>query len=344
MFINHFWAAETTSSELGIQALEQELLKSESLPSCVYIVSAGEVNVLLDPVVRSFVAKLERKGFNVRFVGAACTSVHAAMLAFLDSNEKRSLICVLELNQALQQACLNAIGIGNEVEQDGLEVKTGVGLLDVSLKAGDNAIEVFDLNLWAQESGVRSAQVMLMKMRKYFQLLPIDSRIVSFDICSQWCKSLLEGLNTKSWLPSYEQDHNHVLSLKPIFELQQYYDYLDSGPLVLVTLGGGGRIGCLIVKKHKRKGRVVTRFKRNITHFNFELEENYQQFKSVMMSESTPALIYQKTKAAMKYPSVIYRGIENHYFEWLLTETSWRELDVKQQAVQNNLRQLEAVS
>ena len=334
MFVNYYCARQVDSTQQGITLLEARfsalISTLEHKVDRVYIVSAGEVNVLMDPIVRDFLQRLQQRAFELEFVGAACTSIHAALLAVKDRQDHSAIILALELNAFLQQVCLNAIGIGTLAGQDGLDVITGVGLLYVSkTPMTAQALVLTDVNIWSQSRGMVGTQTMLNRLRQYIRSLPAGTQVTSFAIRSRWSDSLLEGLEHRTWLDSVELDQKHRLSLKPIYELADYYDCLTQAPLLILTLGGGGRIGSLLFHAQQSSGPLFYESDKSIQSIEIALEKNLNEFYQALLSysdEDNHESFYQHIRAAMKYPSADYRGVDNQYFYWPC-QTQWCELD-----------------
>ncbi len=320
MYLTHCWASLIHNTTKGFQKLNDEISRLDFFPDDVIVVSAGEVSLFLDAEVREFLSRLEKSGKRVSFVGAACTSMHAAILAFARSDAECASILVLEVNSELQQACLNAVGVGLLDEQDGLKVTTGIGLLCLEKQKSERAkMKIIDCRILAQNTGIQSAQLMLSSIRNRIQNLPPNTKNVSFAIHSRWSSSLLEGIvEHKNWLNSLEEQQNHLLSLKPIFEILEYSTIIDESPLHLITLGGGGRVGCLLITNTDYRGQSRVSSVAFNNCFQFPLVQDTLLFCRLYLNANRlhPEDFHQKLKALMKYPSVVYRGIDDHYFEW----------------------------
>ncbi|MCJ8268548.1 MAG: hypothetical protein MJK04_04010, partial [Psychrosphaera sp.] len=259
LVISQFWADEATNAHDAIDQLKWRILALDHLPKNVTLVSAGEVCILLDGAVTGFYLWLSERT-HVTFISAACTSLHAGILDFYHSDLDSTLVISLELDKHFQQGCLNALGIGNDVDQDGLDVVPGVGFIalhrldDQAISAqqpDENALVVEHCQLLSQGPGLTGTSSLVRQLYHELKDLPEHVLPVSFDICSQWGKSLWKGLDMRleasqhvpDWLSSIERCQRHYLSLKPLFELQMYQQKLQKNSLLLLTLGGGGRVG-----------------------------------------------------------------------------------------------------
>ena len=268
LVISHYWADEAGNPAIAIRELKQRLTALGQLPEHVTLVSAGEVGILLDPLVNEFHHWL-REFCHVSFISAACTSLHAAILDFYHSDLSATVVISLELDKSFQQACLNSLGVGNDSGQDGLDVVPGVGFIALKRSTTDkpptaDELVVQQCQLFSQQGGLSGTQALIHQLYQQLKALPEGILPVSFNISSHWGKSLLLGLNSRlaarqrsvNWLSSIEEDERHYLSLKPLFELQLYQQQLITKPasaqksLLLFTLGGGGRVGMLQLGNH----------------------------------------------------------------------------------------------
>ncbi|MCW8999908.1 MAG: hypothetical protein OQK04_14460, partial [Kangiellaceae bacterium] len=199
MFIGHIWAEYSVDTEESLRSLEEEfLLASEEeghQNQNIYIVSAAEVKVLLDQKISDFITRLRHKyKIKTKVVSAACTSVHAALLDFGQSELESAFIFILELNREMQQGCLNSLGIGNEREQDGLQVTPGIGLVHVSKERKSNELYIASCEILSQEIGISGTTKLISNLTSRLDKIPQNTKCISFNICSDWCKSLLQGL------------------------------------------------------------------------------------------------------------------------------------------------------
>lgn len=345
LVISQYWAGDATNPGLAISELKRRLAALDKLPSHVTLVSAGEVGVLLDPLVIEFHQWLNKQ-CQVTFISAACTSLHAGILDFYHSDLAATLVISLELDKSFQQGCLNSLGIGNDSEQDGLDVVPGVGFIalyrsQAGKQPAPNELVVEQCQLFSQQGGITGTQQLIHQLYQALKDLPEDVLPVSFDICSNWGKSLLLGLNSRlathrrpvDWLSSIETCQRHYLSLKPLFELLLYKEKLKQNSLLLFTLGGGGRVGMLQLATYvnnKANKKADSKAAANVAanaaapgklpEASFEhqsLVKDIDGYKLAMsLLRDDKSAYYQQIRATLKYPHSRYRGKDNHYFKW----------------------------
>lgn len=322
MVIESLWARQVLSVRHGLAQLEAQLERLSHLPEQVLLISAGEVKPLLNRNIRVFVQRLMDRGCQIKFVSAACTSFHAAVFEASQTESDDCLVIALELDQGLQQACLNSIGVGNGDDQDGLTVLNCVGLCVLRKKqAGPLDIIVMQCDILSQPLGMSGTQKLLLMFEGYIKHLPASTQPVSFSINSVWGKKLELALKdrlsgpfaTSEWLASAEQGQQHFLSLKPLFELQGYQSALTKGPLLLMTLGGGGRLGCLLISRGLKANQAFNQA--SISEFCMQTDQSAYQAALHSKAECQDSY-YQQVKHTLKYPQSQYRGINNHYFRW----------------------------
>jgi|GEM_PF-3427929 len=327
MVIESLWARQVLSVGHGLSLLEAQLNQLTTLPEQVLLISAGEVKPLLNAKIREFARGLVQKGCQLRFVSAACTSFHAAVFEASQSQSQDCLVIALELDQGLQQACLNSLGVGNDVEQDGLTVLNCVGLCVLRKKhAEPKDIIIMQCDILSQPLGMSGTQKLLLMFEDYIKCLPEATQPVSFAISSQWGKKLELALQerlsgpfaTSEWLASAEQGQQHFLSLKPLFELQGYQAALAKGPLLLMTLGGGGRLGCMLISRGLKADQALTQA--SLSECCIKSDQSAYQ-AALHVKNECQASYYQQVKHTLKYPQTQYRGINNHYFRWSETIT-----------------------
>ena len=325
VIISQYWSGDATNADIAIIELKFRLNALGGLPSHVTVVSAGEVCVLLDPMVFEFYQWLSDH-CHVTFISAACTSLHAGILDFYHSDLDATLVISLELDKSFQQSCLNSLGIGNDSEQKGLDVIPGVGFMAlkrsvVGKQIAPHELVVEQCQLLSQQPGMTGTPLLIRQLYQELEYLPAHVLPVSFDICSHWAKSLFRGLDnlltvnqrTVNWLSSIENCQRHYLSLKPLFELQLYRQKLKKHSLLLFTLGGGGRVGMLQLGKN-----ISAPIK--LPNASFEHQslmndvEGYELALSLIQTDKSA--YYQQIRATLKYPHSRYRGKDNHYFKW----------------------------
>lgn len=322
LVIESLWARQVLSVSHGLAQLEAQLSQLTQLPEHILLISAGEVKPLLNDKIRQFVQGLMQKGCQLKFVSAACTSFHAAVFEASQAQEQDCLVIALELDQSLQQACLNSLGVGNEVKQNGLTVLNCVGLCVLRKKlAQPSDTIIMQCDILSQPLGISGTQKLLLMFERYMKHLPDTTQPVSFAINSEWGKKLELALKDRltgpfamsEWLASAEQGQQHFLSLKPLFELQGYQTALVKGPLLLLTLGGGGRLGCLLISRGQKAKQAFNQA--SLSEFCIKADQSAYQ-AALHSKAECQASYYQQVKHTLKYPQSQYRGINNHYFRW----------------------------
>ncbi|WDE02322.1 hypothetical protein [Thalassomonas actiniarum] len=330
--ISQYWAGDATDPGPAIAELKQRLMALEKLPSHATLISAGEVGILRDPQVAEFHQWLSQY-CKVTFISAACTSLHAGILDFYHSNLNNTVVISLELDKTFQQACLNSLGIGNERDQDGLDVVPGVGFIALSrLKDGlekneqtRRQVVVEKCQLFSQQSGMAGTQALIGRLAQQLQALPQEILPVSFDICSNWGRSLLMGVNIRlaskrqsvQWLDSIETCQRHYLSLKPLFELQLYKEKLAQHSLMLLTLGGGGRVGLLQLGSNNSEKSAAAIELPQASFEQHSLADDIRGYELALnLLGDNKVAGYQQIRDTLKYPHSRYRGMDNHYFKW----------------------------
>lgn len=320
--IKDFWAKSVASSKEGISLVKEYLLSLPELPKEVVLVSAGEVKPLIDPEVFAFYEWLKPQ-VSMRFVSAACVSVHAAILDFYHSSSDERLVISLELDKQIQQGCLNSLGIGNDAEQDGLDVVAGVGCCVLSREFTEGDLSVDYCEIVSQPLGVSGIHTVIGHLTNSLTKLPNNVKPVSFDICSVWGQNLWRGLSARlatakfdrQWLASAEKDEQHLLTLKPLHELSMYRDTVNDAPLFLITLGGGGRVGLLQVSSQPKALPKIEA----VSSTSCCLESDIASFRDAVSYRSRCQNTYYKAvKQTLKYPHHQHRGKANAYFCWKL--------------------------
>lgn len=325
LIISQYWASDAGNPDMAIAELKLRLCGQNELPSHVTLISAGEVCVFLDPLVIEFHQWLSDQ-CEVTFISAACTSFHAGILDFYHSDLSATVVISLELNKSFQQGCLNSLGIGNDSEQDGLDVVPSIGFIALKRSLGDcrpapHELVVEQCEVFSQQAGMNGTLELIRQLYQELADLPEHVLPVSFDISSNWGKSLLLGLDNRlaanhrpiDWLSSIESCQRHYLSLKPLFELQLYSQKLKQNSLLLFTLGGGGRVGMLQLGRNA-EGSIV------LPDASFEhqsLANDIDSYKlALSLYQNDKSAYYQQIRATLKYPRSRYRGKKNHYFKW----------------------------
>ena len=325
MILSQCWAEKVDSVSHGLTQLQAKLDELSEKPKQVIFVSAGEIKPLLNPDILAFCENISHN-FQCRadFISAACTSLHASIFHFNNSNSNNCLVILLELDQTLQQGCLNALGVGDSDGQDGLTVNDCVGFCLLEKRvARDQDIVIEQCQIFSQPSGISGMSKLLNQLMVHIENVQSEGLFVSFDINSVWGEKLKSALKSRLnklakptyWLSSIETDQRHYLSLKPILELNNYRHQLRKKPLTILTLGGGGRVGSL-------KLSINTRNKSHIDDASFNEfclttdQAIYQQ--SLKVKPYSIQAYHAIVKATLKYPQHQYRGINNHYFRWPL--------------------------
>lgn len=324
LVISQHWADKVSDTATSLAELKQRLLALETLPAQVTLVSAGEVSPLLDPDVVVFYRWLSNQ-CQVHFISAACVSVHAAILDFYHSQLEHTLVITLELGQSLQQGCLNSLGIGNGDDQDGLEVVPSIGFIQLQRQISHNGLVIEQCQIFNQQIGMIGTPRLISELYCAISDLPQQVLPVSFDISSQWGKTLLRGLDSRlqssrrshNWLASIETAQAHYLSAKPLLELQLYRRQLNSQSLLLLTLGGGGRVGFLQLSSNRLAASKLP----NASFETLSLSADISGFKLAQQLEQNHSqdsyhAYYEQIRTTLKYPRSRYRGIPNHYFKW----------------------------
>lgn len=334
LFIRRSWFLQPTNSEAlsstaMLQALDRELAswKNEmDLPSFWYLTSAAEVNVLLDDSLQSWLSQRTQTDLQLDFIASACTSWHAAILNFASSEQQDVLVLQLELNQHRQQDCLDSLGIGIQPEQDGLSVVTGVAVSWLSKVATPHdEAKILECDLLSQPSGLDGLLQLIRLVRRRLITAP-DTPVVSFDIHSRWGKQLLKGFSqqVRHWLTSIESDQQHFLSIKPLREMHTYLLSQQHREIWILTLGGGGRIGCLRLTSESNHPQGF--IPRAVHRQRLTLDASLRQFQAALaVKEHSTDAFYAMVRSAMSYPQKRFRGHHNQVFHWHPSH-SWQQL------------------
>jgi len=330
MYIKSLWLDNQNKTKQLLSSLDKYLSGFTQLPELIYIVSAGEVNVLLEQRVVEFVAQLEESGHTIHFLGSACTSFHAAILSYSKRTESDALIVNLEVGKVRQQECLDSLGIGIKPGQDGLNVTTGVAVTWISKNYHDQSIcQISSCDILSQAPSLSGAPDLVKNLKRIMSTNFSElSKVVSFNIESRWAKGLLKGFSVtekSDWLPSIEENGLHYLSIKPLAEIRKYFVGRKFENLWIITLGGGGRAGCLkVVSPTADQGKLLSRLVHTET---LSLEDAYSDFSAAQHIGDTLGQDYlPHVREALRYPKRKYRGRHNQIFHWVLNSGSWRSL------------------
>lgn len=319
LVITNFWVQQAENTRDALSNLRAKLQSLPELPKSITIVSAGEVKPFLNKQVMSFYRSMSEIA-NIRFVSAACVSLHGAILDFYHTSQEHGLVVSLEISLDLQQSCLDSLGVGIGPNQDGLRVVRGVGFLELKRGFSLNGLVVEDCQIFSQAKGLAGTTSFVNELARNLKSLEADVRPVSFNIHSHWAKSIFRGLGPhfsndafQTWLPSVENSEKHYLSLKPIYEIKKYYDYFENSRLLFFTLGGGGRFGWLLLSSRADKPSLLPEPSVREHSFNEDLK-CYQE--AIQYCESNKTLYLERVRETLKYPRACYRGLDNHYFCW----------------------------
>lgn len=327
MAISQFWAHSGLDFQFALTQVKDKLSTMAPQPQNIRIVSAGECALLANQAVFEFCQKLAQHT-QTQFISAACTSIHAAILDFYHSDEQSCTIIALELNQSRQQDCLDALDIGISCIEDGLDVVPSCAILRLTKQSEQStnspAYYIHDCQILSQQAGMRGTTDLVKRLSQYIG--QSEGRKVSFAISSKWGLSVLNGVDAKikpNWLASAEQDQKHYLSVKPILELQRYQQQLQAVPLLLITLGGGGRVGLLQLSTSKQYN---TTQELTLPQSSFEMHDIQQDIDKFKTAEHLKVNnivdSYQLIRNTLKYPRSRYRGMDNHYFKWSIQTTT----------------------
>ncbi|MFA0790807.1 hypothetical protein ACCI51_09645 [Microbulbifer echini] len=244
--------------------------------------------------------------------------------------EDDALVINLELGKDRQQECLDALGIGVKSGQDGLDVITGVAVTWLSKQYHAQSLcQISSCDILSQAPSLSGAHELVQNLKKLISTNSSrTSKVASFDIKSRWAKGLLKGFSQEEksqWLPSIENDGFHYLSIKPLGEIQAYCLNLGVEDLWLLTLGGGGRAGCIRVQKAlKPEEQLLSRLVHTET---LSLENAYNKFTAAQhIGDALGQDYLPHVRNALIYPQKKYRGRHNQTFHWVLGSGSWRSL------------------
>lgn len=230
-----------------------------SEPDLVVYTSSAEAGITGLPDIQQEIRVLRRRHPDARhvFVSMACLGLHAAILEAHRSHAQSVLVFLVETPGPYLQAMLDVAGLGAGGE--GLEAREGVAVLHLSRTriATPDSRKVALSTILAKPGGPGGTLLLLQKLESVLTPLATiqdGADIVSFRMHSHWSDSLMHGFNTlirPRWsaetclLDSCEHDRQHYLSIKPARELAFHGTRQTRRPLVIITLGGGGRIGVL---------------------------------------------------------------------------------------------------
>jgi len=235
-------------------------------PDLVLYAGSGELEIMTQADVSKWTVATQQRYPNAQhqFVSMACNSLHAAILEFERSKAQCAYVFLLEISKKYLQKLLDS-ALGDN--PDPITVHACAGRV-VLRKATTEDIKESDLvvracSILAKPKGLMSDVLLLKKLQNWIgenikESQPVE--LVSFQVSSTWSDQLLMGF--KRWvqdspaiaaiLPSYETGEDHYLALKPLLELQRYHSVLPKNNMMLATLGGGGRLGVLLLQMGRK--------------------------------------------------------------------------------------------
>ena len=97
MVLSKFWAEKVDSVTSGLIQLHAKIAEISIKPEQIIFVSAGEIKPLLNPEILDFCESIHNNfQCEIDFVSAACTSLHAGIFHFNQSNSNNCLVISLE--------------------------------------------------------------------------------------------------------------------------------------------------------------------------------------------------------------------------------------------------------
>ena len=311
-----------------VKAFLENTASTIGRPDMIYITSSSELSFLTAPFVANAVHGLltSLAGVPARILSQACLGLYTAIQEFWrDDSVSEALVLFVEAPGSHIQIGLNAIGIGNLEGQEGLETKPGIGRCWLR-KVDQHALKPDDIvidrcEIYAVSSELTSSATVLRKLVGDIasQHAETPGKLVSFEVSARWSKKLAEAIRPAcaqsstelEWLPSIETGHHHYMSLKQPCELLHYTGEISRQPLMLLGLGGGGRIGLL---------RAVSgsQFRRSfITQPSVRQLPFQPWFKGTRdVVHATGENYYPGVRDYMLCVNDEYRGIPNFYFYW----------------------------
>lgn len=276
-----------------------------------------------------------------------CLGLYAAILHVIaHPNIKSALVVMIETPYESLQGGLNASKLGKAFGQKGMSAKPGVGLCCVNRKELSALTEedlIVDVSeILSKADGLSANPIFLKRFVERIQSLhhEYECKMVSFEIQADLAKLFLRFLQPEldkcglgdTWLPSYEQDEQHIFSLKPLMEIQRYQHHLDNTPLVTFGLGAGGRIGILRVTRRAHLNPTIDHIEPVPRHPPVLVEQDlttlYQKTCEAIESYAPEKAYYQRGKEIMLTLDKAYFGIDNLYFRMPINLTLLNELGV----------------
>ncbi|WP_404364296.1 hypothetical protein [Marinobacter sp.] len=297
-------------------------------PDMIYVTSSSELSFLTAPfmtdAIHGLLSSLE--GVPARILSQACLGLYTAVQEFWrDDSVNEALVLFVEAPGTHIQIGLNAIGIGNLEGQEGLETKPGIGRCWLR-KVDQAALQPDDIvidrcEIYAVSSELTSSATVLRKLVGDIATQHAESpgKLVSFEVSARWSKKLAEAIRPAcaqsstelEWLPSIETGHHHYMSLKQPCELLHYTAEVARQPLMLLGLGGGGRIGLLraVSGAHFRRSDITPP---RVQELPFQ--PWFKGTREVVYAEGDD--YYPGVRDYMLCVNAQYRGIPNFYFYW----------------------------
>lgn len=219
----------------------------------IYLCGSCEAHLLGVAAGRSLLEQLARRfpAARLRLVHLACLSFIAAVADFVASDARRAIVICDESSTALSQQYLS-LAANSATRGDELTAVAGIGVVDLR-RCGTprpRDICVTDLRLFARPQGLQGTRDLLAKMRRaYDGFRASGTDLVSMWIQSSWCEALMLDLRlgggANKLLASAESDKRHLMSLKPLREIELHAERISARPIALTTLGFGGRVGMM---------------------------------------------------------------------------------------------------
>ncbi|MDR2031422.1 MAG: hypothetical protein LBP86_04000 [Azoarcus sp.] len=243
-------------------------------PQCIFYASSAELGVMSEPDNLRGTAMLRHIYPSARhvFVSMGCLGLHAAILEILRAGVEDALLFLIESPLPYIQARFDASGIG--LGGEGMLAAGGAAFLYFARGADADSLEVASTAILAKPGVPLGTAQLLGKLKEYIgQLVARQGAIdtVSFWNRSRWCDYLSRGFDSmvrplfppeSALLDSLETTEDiHYMTLKPLLEIQRYWPGRKAHPLLLMTLGAGGRIGALEVCAPGTAARVAWREK-----------------------------------------------------------------------------------
>lgn len=305
-------------------------------PESIILSSSSELFFFTAPGAESFMQAVRRifPESSVRFTSLACLGFYAAVLDFLHSGDKNTLILLLETPRLLQQHCLNAIGAG----QRGLGLNAEEGFAAAYLeKVPRDRLEagmlvINDCQIFGQPEKINGILECIRKSADSIMRLQSEfpSRIVSFELPLQWCEQMLKGFRQilpdphkpDNWLKGCETEARHYLTLKPLLELALHKDELRETGLITLTLGAGGRLGLLQISHNNDSNpNIFCQRQNGIKPRTFNFYSDLKKYRKVADCLSSPdnwPLVYEQIRQNLYYFKTPAERRDNLFYKWVV--------------------------